>query len=69
MNFTINKGKHCVETWATICDQNNPIINRDNADKELCDISDLLSNSNLLSTSIEKQKDINYIGEDIDKTR
>lgn len=58
-----------METWATICDQNNPIINRDIADKELCDISDLLSNSNLLSTSIEKQKDINYIGEDIDKTR
>ena len=58
-----------METWATICDQNNPIINRDNVDKELCDISDLLSNSNLLSTSIEKQKDINYIGEDIDKTR
>ena len=21
------QGRHCVETWATICDQNNPIIN------------------------------------------
>ena len=23
------QGRHCVETWATICDQNNPIINLD----------------------------------------
>ena len=34
MNFAI-QGKHCVETWATICDQNNPIIIRD-LDREEC---------------------------------
>ena len=34
MNFAI-QGKHCVETWATICDQNNPIFIRD-LDREEC---------------------------------
>lgn len=26
---SFGQGRHCVETWATICDQNNPIINLD----------------------------------------
>ena len=46
-----------METWATICDQNNPIISLD-LDREECDSSsDLLSNSHLIKSSYDKKKE------------
>ena len=48
---SFGQGRHCVETWATICDQNNPIINLDT--ESHCD--DAFYNDKLINAATAAQ--------------